>query len=90
MKIRQLQNHKGKKKKKEQGGRKEKKRKSNGCTLGFYNGYFGDSFWPKKKNCRTQKGPFGGKVLKNPVQSDPRLMQLKKPKEWPRLEKPFN
>ena len=38
--------HKGKAKKKER-GRKEK-RKSNGCTLSFYNGYFGD-FWPKKQ-----------------------------------------
>ena len=84
MKIRQLQNNKGQKKKKEQGGRKEKKRKSNGCTLGFYNGYFGDSFWPKKK--RT----VGRKVLKNSVQSDPRLMPLKKLNEWPRLVKPFN
>ena len=25
-----------------------RKRKSNGCTSSFYNGYFGDSFWPKK------------------------------------------
>ena len=44
----------------------------------------------QKKNCRTQKGPFGGKGLKNPVQSDPRLMPLKKANEWPRLVKPFN
>ena len=22
-------------------------KKSNGCTLSFYHGYFGDSFWPK-------------------------------------------
>ena len=48
-------------------------------------------FWPKKKkNCRTQKGPFGGNGLKNQVQSDPRLMALKKANEWPRLVKPFN
>ena len=24
-------------------------------TLSFYNGYFGDSFWPKKKSCWTKK-----------------------------------
>ena len=46
-----LQNHtnegKEKEKKKEPGGRKEEKRKSNGCTLSFYNGYFGDRFSPK-------------------------------------------
>ena len=55
----QFQNHtnegKGKEKKKERGGRKEEKRKKrNGRTLGFYNGYFGDSFWPKK-GCGTEK-----------------------------------
>ena len=42
-----LQNHinegKGKEKKKEQGEEK----KSNGCTLSFYNGYLEDSFWTK-------------------------------------------
>ena len=32
----------------------EEKEKSNGFTLSFYNGYFGDSFWPQK-NCWTQK-----------------------------------
>ena len=29
-------------------------RKSNGCSLIFYNGYFGDWFWPIK-SCWTQK-----------------------------------
>ena len=28
--------------------------KINGCTLSFYNGYFGDNFWPEK-NCWKQK-----------------------------------
>ena len=56
--------------------------KSNGCTLGFYKGYYGDSFWTKKLNCRTQKGLFGGKALKNTVQIDPRLMRLKNSSEW--------
>ena len=32
----------------------EEKEKSNGFTLSFYDGYFGDSFWPEK-NCWTQK-----------------------------------
>ena len=26
----------------------EEKEKSNGFTLSFYDGYFGDSFWPEK------------------------------------------
>ena len=48
LKPEKLQNHsnkgKEKEKKKEQGEGKEEKKKSNGCTLSFYNGYFGDSF----------------------------------------------
>ena len=36
----------------------------------------------KKLNCRTQKGLFGGKALKNPVQMDPRLMPSKNSSEW--------
>ena len=40
-----LQNHtnegKGKQKKKEREEGKEEKKKSNGCTLSFYNSYFG-------------------------------------------------
>ena len=69
---------KGKERRRRKSEEEERRReKSNGCTLGFYNGYFGDSFWPKKLSCRTQKGPFGGKALKNPVQIDPRLMPLK-------------
>ena len=34
-------------------------------------------FGQKKLNCRTQKGPFGGKALKNPVQIDPRTIKLR-------------
>ena len=36
-----------KEKKSRKGEEKERRRreKSNGCTLSFYNGYFGDSFW---------------------------------------------
>ena len=53
------------KEKREREGRKEEKRKKrNGCTLGFYNGYFEDSFCPKKK-LFDAKGPFGGNVFKN-------------------------
>ena len=49
--------HKGKERKKRKSEEKEKRRreKSNGCTLSFYNGYFGDSFWPKKTVASTQK-----------------------------------
>ena len=38
-------------------------------------------FGQKKLNCLTQKGLFGGKALKNPVQIDPRLMALKNSSE---------
>ena len=52
LKPEKLQNHsnegKGKEKEEERGEGKEEKKKSNGCTLSFYNSYFGDSFWPKK------------------------------------------
>ena len=27
---------------------RRRREKSSGCTLSFYNGYLGDSFWPKK------------------------------------------
>ena len=56
---------KGKEKKKERREEKEEKKKSNGCTLGFYNSYFGDSFWPKKTVGRQSS--FGGNVIKNPA-----------------------
>ena len=53
-KPQKLQNHsnegklKGKEKKNERGeGKEEKKKNRNGCTLSFYNSYFGDSFWPE-------------------------------------------
>ena len=43
------------KRKSEEKDRKEgEEEKSNGGTLSFYIGYFGDSFWPEK-NCWTQK-----------------------------------
>ena len=47
---------KEKERRKRKSEEKERRRreKSNGCTLSFYNGYFGVSFWPKK-NCWTQK-----------------------------------
>ena len=59
---------KGKERSKRKSEEKERRRreKSNGCTLSFYNSYFGDSFW-LKKNCWTQKGPFGDNVVKNPA-----------------------
>ena len=41
------------KRKSEEEGR-SRTQKSNGCTLSSYNGYFGDSFLPKK-NCWTEK-----------------------------------
>ena len=44
---------------------RRRREKSSGCTQSFYNGYFGDSFWPKK--LLDAKGPFGGKVFKTPA-----------------------
>ena len=46
---------------KERGRRK----KSNGCTLNFYNSYFGEFL--AEKNCWTHKGLFGDNVIKNPA-----------------------
>ena len=41
---------KGKERRKRKSEEEERRRKEkiNGCTLVFYNGYFGDKFWPKK------------------------------------------
>ena len=55
----------GKEKKKELGEQRRRRKKSNSCTLSFHNGYFGNSFWPKKKKKLSHaKGPFGGDVFK--------------------------
>ena len=56
------------KKRASRSGKEEKKIKSNGCTLSFYNGYFGDSFWPKKL-LDANLGSFGGNVIKNPARN---------------------
>ena len=47
---------KRKERRKRKSEEKERRRwkKSNGCTLSFYNSYFGDSFW-LEKNCSMQK-----------------------------------
>ena len=39
---------KGRRKRKSEEEEKRRREKSNGCTLSFYNGYFGDRFWPNK------------------------------------------
>ena len=41
-------------KRKSQEKERRKREKNNGCTLGFYNGYFGDRFWPKI-NCWAEE-----------------------------------
>jgi len=41
------------KRKSEEKERRRREKKSNGCTLSFYNGYLGDSFLPKKKLALT-------------------------------------
>ena len=40
--------------KRDEPGKKSKKEKSDGYTLSFYNGYFGDSFG-RKKNCLREE-----------------------------------
>ena len=45
---------------------RRRREKNNGCTLRFYNGCSGDSFWPKKK-LLDGRGLFGDNVFKNPV-----------------------
>ena len=65
--LEKLQNHsndgKGKEKKKERGEGKEEKKKSNGCTLSFYNSCFIIDFLAEKTF--YTKGPFGDNVIKN-------------------------
>ena len=62
-----LQNHLTKEKERRKRKREEKKRrrreKSNGCTLSFYNSYFGD--FGRKKKLLNAKGPFDKNVFKN-------------------------
>ena len=62
-----LQNHLTKEKERRKRKREEKKRrrreKSNGCTLSFYNSYFGD--FGRKKKLLKAKGPFDNNVFKN-------------------------
>ena len=54
-----------------------KREQSNGCTLSFYNSYFGDSFWHKKTVGR--KGPSGDNVFKNPARFKLSLLYRKLP-----------
>ena len=69
LKPEKLQNHskgeKERRKRKSEEKERRRRKKSNGCTLSFYNSYFGDSFWPKK--LLDAKGPFGNNVFKNPA-----------------------
>ena len=46
---------------------RRRREKNNGCTLRFYNGCSGDSFWPKKKKLLDGRGLFGDNVFKNPA-----------------------
>ena len=59
---------KEKERRKRKSGEEERRRreKSNGCTLSFYNGYFGDSFCTKKK-LLNGRSLFGNNVFKNPA-----------------------
>ena len=55
--------------KSEEEERRRREKSNSRCTLGFYNGYFGESFWPKKNTVTLNtKGPaFGSNVFKNPA-----------------------
>ena len=74
---------KGKERKKERKKERERRKKggelepSNGCTLSFYNGYFGE------KKLLDTKGPFGGDVFKNPARhtGEGKLRKSSKPLE---------
>jgi len=57
---------KGKERRKRKSEEKERRRreKNNGCTLSFYNGYFGVF---GRKKLLNAKGPFDGNVMKNPA-----------------------
>ena len=56
---------KERRKRKSEEKERRRRKKSNGCTLSFYNSYFGDSFGRKK--LLDAKGPFGDNVFKNPA-----------------------
>ena len=51
---REVTKEKERRKRKSEETEKRRREKSNGCTLSFYNGYFGDSFRPKKTVGRTR------------------------------------
>ena len=53
---------KGKEKKKDRGEGNKDKKKSNGCTLSFYNK-------TEQKNLLDAKGSFGDNVIKNPARN---------------------
>ena len=65
---------KGEEKKKEWGSRRKggEEKKSNGCTLSFYNSYF----FGRKKLSDT-KGLFGDNVIKNPARYVFKIMKIK-------------
>ena len=52
-----LTEEKERKKRKRREEERRRREKNNGCTLSFYNGRFGDSFWRKKKAV-GHKGPI--------------------------------
>ena len=57
---------KEKEKKKERGeGKERRRRKKNGCTLSFFNSYFG--VFGRKKLLDAKKGLFGDNGIKNPA-----------------------
>ena len=54
-----------KEKGKSEGMERRRREKSNGCTISFYNSYFGDRFWPKK--LLDAKRSIWRYIFKNPA-----------------------
>ena len=86
LKPKKLQNHsneeKGKEKKQERGeGKEENEKKSNSCTLSFYNSYFGVF---GQKTLSDVKGPaLGDNVFKNPAKH---IRQTRENEPEPRID----
>jgi len=57
-----LTKKKERRKRKSEEEERRRKKESNGFTLTFYNGYFGEG---GRKKLLDAKGPFGGNVFKN-------------------------
>ena len=62
-----LTKEKERRKQRSEGKERRKREESNGRILGFYNSYFGDGFWPKKKTVGLKRSIWRLSVFKNPA-----------------------